>query len=492
MIVSEKPAEPFVCVIEEQPVVEVAPVEVTPVEEPQVEEVKPVENDVITPAALPEPDVEEFEVIEDVTPPSTVDTNSPVDPFYEVLTAVASLENNSINATTPLLNPIGGLASVTAGALLSYVVEAKTISSGEATKIPGASERALLADASLQAVLAIEESPELDEILDSMKQNWTANAPDAGPVSALLSSYLAEVAPEIATYQAEDLENPADQTTRIKRRALAIRNFAAIENDGDTKDFNKGLFAPTLPLAGREDVFSSVGPVLRSAVSADVQLVTEAGKLAVNEQTAKLLAKLAGEALKSTNTPCDPDDECPGILSNLQAGSLLSANQRNVTTNATLDVLANHRRDDSGALQVSIDMCDPNKCAPILLVHRAIMADAALQALSSLSQEKLDALTLLPLESSVSVQAENVFDFIKRVVQKIGPLALQPAKDAVTRFIPLLLDAPLKIVEEIQPPVAPKTVRTSKSRLALRDMLRGPRPPAKVSDSQWRDSWRWN
>lgn len=464
-----------ICVLEKEPEV---PEEPKVQQEPAIEEeIKPELEPIPEPPATTETDNEDFEVVEEETPTTSVTESSPpADPFYEVLKAVASVDDDALDTSSPLLDDVGSLSSIAAGALLSYVVEAKSISSGEATKVPGAAERALLAEAAFQAILAIEESAELDEVLDSMKQIWTSNAPDAGQVSAVLSSYLAEVAPEIVSYKMDDTTDQADKATKLKRRALAIRNFTATEIDGNNKDFIKGLFAPTLPLAGREDAFSSVGPVLRSAVSADVQLVSQAGKATINENTPKLLQKLTtnvtDDAASSTSIPCE------GVR-----GQCSIFSQRSLTTNASLSAISDLPKEVLDAQQlVSYTSGDVNHRAPLILVQRAIMADAALQAISTLPQQKLEALRLLPLDAPAGIQAETIFDFLKRVVQRIGPLALQPAKDAVIRFTPLLIDAPPKVEELVQIAPVVEPVKVSRNRLALRDVLHK-KTSVKVSQS---------
>lgn len=393
-------------------------IDVTPVEQPQIqEEPKPEETTEVVPSGNTETD---FEIIEENTPTtSEEDASNDTDIFYEVLKTVASLE--SLDSTSPLLESASNSVSITAGALVSYIVGAETISSGAATKISGASERALLAEASLEAVLAIEESPELDEILEHMRKNWTENAPKVDEVAGLLASYLKEAARDIATYRETD-NNEVGQSTKRKRRALAIRHFPGTNANDTGKDFIKGLFGPTLPLAGREDGFSSLGPVLRSAISAVEQLVSQAGKTAVVERGPKLLEKATS---RGTELASEIDEEASRIL-----------------------------------------------------LQRAIMADAALQAIFSLSKEKLDALKLIPLDE-VSIE-ENIFDFLKRVVQDLGPFALYPAKHGVKKFTSLLIDAPIK--SQAPQPVQQVTVKTTTQRLVLREMLRGAKATVIVSD----------
>ncbi|KAF4467736.1 hypothetical protein FALBO_5388 [Fusarium albosuccineum] len=409
----------------EQPVVEQAPVQ-----QPEIQpEVKPEETTEIPPVA-PETD-DGFEVLtktNENTPATSVDeSTAELDLFYETLKVISKVDIRSLDIQSPLLGPVGQFVSIVGGSLLGYIVGGEKIVSGELTKLPGIPEQALLAEAALQAVLAIEESTELDEILEAMKQNWNSNAPKVDQVAGLLSSYLTESALDIATYHMSDLNEQVRGSKKPKRRALGIRHFPG--SDGSGTDFVKGLFGPTLPLAGREEVFSSVGPVLRSAVTAVKNLVSEAGKAAVDDLVPKILQKVASGSV-------DPVPVSTG----------------------------------------------PNEEATRVLLQRAIMADAALQAISALSKEKLDALKLIPLDS-VTAEVEGIYDFIKRVLQKSGGIALLPAKHAVKKFALILIDAPPKPQEtpqEVLESAEAAPVKTFTSKLALRDVLRGNRGTTRV------------
>ncbi|KAF5707146.1 hypothetical protein FGLOB1_7097 [Fusarium globosum] len=374
-----------------------APVCVEPaVEEPELEIPAPAAEPVLQP--IPEPDYVAIEI--DYTPDTSVSED--VDPFYETLKTVAQIDTKSLDIQSSLIDDVGQFVSVAAGSLVSHVVGLETISSGKAAKLSGVSERALLAEASLQAVFAIEQSNELDKIIAAMKDNWTANAPQVEQISELLAPYLAEAARCIIEYHQEDEAAGRVSTSKtLKRRNLGIRQFPVSEA---TKGFVKGIFEPTLPLEGRQDVFSSLGPVIRSAVSSVEQIVCQAGTTAVDTITPKLLAKYKGPA------PSAGDIEATRVL-----------------------------------------------------VQRAIMADAAYQALSTLPREELQVLKVIPLDAELP-PADSIFDFIKNVIQKIGPVCLHDAKQAVHKFFPLLVDIPAKAPQ-------PVPVKAASSKFALRDFL---------------------
>ncbi|KAF5703928.1 hypothetical protein FMUND_12772 [Fusarium mundagurra] len=386
--VSQPEPEPEVTVTDAPAPVCVEPV----VEEPKLEIPAPATEPV------PEPDYVAIEI--DNTPDTSVSDD--VDPFYETLKTVSQIDTKTLDIESSLIDDVGQFVSVAAGSLVSHVVGAETISSGKATKLSGVSERALLAEASLQAVFAIEQSTELDEIIAAMKDNWTANAPQVEQLSTLLAPYLAEAARCIIEYHQEDEATSNVTSSKApKRRNLGIRQFPVSEA---TKGFVKGIFEPTLPLGGREDVFSSLGPVLRSAVSAVDQIVCQAGATAVDAIAPKLLTKYRGPA------PSAGDIEATRVL-----------------------------------------------------VQRAVMADAAYQALSTLPREKLQALKVIPLDAELP-PADSIFDFIKNVIQKIGPVCLHDARQAVHKFFTLLVDTPAKASK-------PVPAKTASSKFALRDFL---------------------
>ncbi|KAF4950278.1 hypothetical protein FSARC_13253 [Fusarium sarcochroum] len=399
-------------VSQSEPVPEVNQPEITKPLEPETKD-----SDLKIPAPTVEPSTEPDHGFVEVnnTPDSSVAEEA--DPFYEALKTVSQVDTKTLVIESTLIDDVGQFVSVAAGSLLHYVVGAETISSGKATKLPGVSERALLAEASLQAILAIEQSAELDEIISIMKQNWTANAHQVDQAAYLLAPYLAEAARQIVEYHQEDNIEQSSVSKKLKRRNLAIRSFPGSET---AKDFVKGLFGPTLPLVGCEEVFSSLGPVLRAAVSAvEQQIVSQTGKTAIEERVPKLLAKYQGAA------------------------------------GSTADIEATR-----------------------VLLQRAIMADAAYQALEGLPQTKLSVLKLIPLDSQ-TLDNENIFDFLKRVIQRVGPVCLHDAKQAIQKFIPLLLDPSIKVPET----VAPIPTKSTTSKFALRDFLSRKQGSVKVSNN---------
>jgi len=412
-VVAEPVVEPVVeAVLETEP----APEFIQP-EIPVTVCVEPVQKPILEPILEPELEIPapatqsdcEFVQIEAEAPVAEVD-NTPdtsiveeaeiTDPFYEALKSVSKLDNKTFDIESSLIDDGGQFFSVATSALVSYVVGAEAISSGAATELLGVPERALLAEASLQAVLAIKQSDELDEIIARMRTNWTANVPQIDQLSELLAPYLSEAAKYIVENHQQNHTAQA-AVKPLQRRSLGIRDF---DSNVSTQAFVKGLFEPSLPLAGREAIFSSLGPVLRTAVTNAQQIVDQAGKMTIGTQVPRLLQKYDGP------------------------------------TASVEDVEATR-----------------------VLVQRAIIADVAYQTLSTLSEEKLRVLEVIPVDNG-SPNDETVFDFIKRVMQEEGAICLQYANEAVHKFVPLLIDRVIQASE-------PAPVKIASSKFSLRDFL---------------------
>ncbi|KND90486.1 hypothetical protein TOPH_04669 [Tolypocladium ophioglossoides CBS 100239] len=316
--------------------------------------------------------------------------------FMDVLKAVARVGSVALPIASGLLGPIGGLVGTAAGALLGSVAEAQAMAAeGSFEAADGAAERALLAEASLQAVLSLPDVPERQEILAKMQTNWTANAPKVDAVAAAIAPQLTECALDIALDRwgkaSDPRRRPGSEEAVLEPRPLTVSGLSESAMSGPEAGFVAGLFGDTRPLAGEEGLIDWLGPVLKTALTAVKPLVSQAAKAVVTDLAPKLLAKVVGAvgggSESSAATP-DPDSKVPQVR---------------------------------------------------VLLKRAVVADTALQALMSLPREKLDRLRVNA--ATPNGQAEGIFDFVKRVVQKIGPAVLDTAKKAIKTYAPVLLGA---------------------------------------------------
>ncbi|KAF5976829.1 hypothetical protein FBULB1_6783 [Fusarium bulbicola] len=321
----------------QEPLPEPVPAPVAePIAGPFPEPVPEAEPEITEPELeLPVPKIQnecDYDVVKVDGTPDTLVAEEPADAthsFYETIKTVHQIDSKTLDIESPLIDYIRQFVSVAAVSLISYVVGAETISSRAATKLAGVPERALLAEASLQAHEA-----KVDQLSDR------------------LSPYPSEAAKHIVGYHEEnDMTEVSPKP--LERRDLGIQQFPINES---TEAFVEGLFEPTLPLPGREDDISSLGP-------------------------------------------------------------------------------------------------------------RAFMADAAYQAILTLSKEKLQVLKVIPLDGT-GPHYETLFDFIKRVIKRLSLACLDDAKKTVHKFISLLLNPSTHPRTDV-----PSPAKAASLKFALRDYL---------------------
>ncbi|QPH03754.1 hypothetical protein C2857_000122 [Epichloe festucae Fl1] len=107
-------------------------------------------------------------------------------------------------------------------------------------------------------------------VLKHMQRNYTANAPNMDVLVAAITPQITEAALDI--------------TAARYTKAVAF---------GDGAAFVEGLVGPTRPLAGQEDIFSWLGPVLKTGVSV-AKIVSQAAESVVTDVAPKLLGQVIG------------------------------------------------------------------------------------------------------------------------------------------------------------------------------------------------------
>ena len=360
-----------------------------------------------------------------------------VEGFWDVLGLVAKIGSAALPIASSLLGgPLGGAIGTAAGAILSSVAGAEIIATssnkpegqvnGESLA-HGAAERAVLAEAALQTILSLEPSSELEQILDHMKSNWESNAPNVNATASHFQPQLMECALDVMVKKWDNLaahgKNPTEATLVLERRSLSgiDKTEASTGRNKQGGDFVEGLLAPSLPVDGEEEMFDALGPFLRKAVSYGTPIVSKAAKAALNEYGSKLINKLA-DSDQNTN---------PESLT---------------TTNGAHDHAAR------------------------VVFKRALMADAALQAL--MSRPCADLKILKPKDSSLdSNQQEGIFDLIKTAVQKIAPSVLDTANSAAKKLFPAGFNAVTQKASSTLSPLA-KTQTAEKKPLSLMERFR--------------------
>lgn len=127
--------------------------------------------------------------------------------FFNVLHNVAQVDSTVDASLSCLLGPLSGLSSAAAGALLASVCRV-AMSVGCFANMDGISERALAAEAALQAVLRLEPSPERGEVIQKMQINWSANAPSLEGIASRLALALTQCALDIAVHRLSKTSDP--------------------------------------------------------------------------------------------------------------------------------------------------------------------------------------------------------------------------------------------------------------------------------------------
>ncbi|KAF7555830.1 hypothetical protein G7Z17_g1919 [Cylindrodendrum hubeiense] len=360
-----------------------------------------------------------------------VPTGTEEEGFFDILKTVARVGSRVLPVASPLLGPIGGYLGTAAGALLGSL-GAESITDGNAEN--GSAERAMLAESALQAVLSMEHSEDLEEVVTKMQGIWATSAPNINALAPVLAPALTECALDLTSdrwARAADPTRPRGEESTIvmQRRDLGITLTESGLGGGEEAAFVEGLFGPTRQLAGEEGIFDWLGPVLRTAVSHVTPIVSQAAKSAIS-------------GLGNT--------------------------------------LLNKAKNALGAESAMSDGLSSNEEATRILLKRAVMADAALQALMTLPRAKLQRLKLTHEESG---ETEGIFDFMKTTVQKFGPIALDSAKNMAKKYLPGLIDTATKKISGHLGLSAEAGFpdRTIARKPSFRDMLNGNGNSIKVS-----------
>ncbi|UPL00234.1 hypothetical protein LCI18_011168 [Fusarium solani-melongenae] len=343
--------------------------------------------------------------------------------FMDIFKAVANVGSKVLPLASPLLGPVGGILGTTVGGILGSLAESGISEDPDRSGNNGAPERAILAEAALQAVLASEHTEGLAEVVKKMENIWRVNAPKVDLLAPAVTPIVAQYGSELVSQHkgSQHSHSHAQKFGHVQpRRSLGV-DFSESSFGGEEAAFIQGLMGPTRQAAGEEGLFDWLGPVLKTAVNVAKPIATQA------------LGGLIKGALGAESTVSDSPKE--------------------------------------------------HEEATKILLKRAVMADTALQALMTLPSHKLEQLKPVNPETG---DAEGFFDFVKDTVQKLGPMALDTAKQAAKTYLPRLIDAAGQKVSSrlgFQPETTTVAHRLSK-KASLLDTLNGNNNAIKVSHVQ--------
>ncbi|KAJ5930943.1 hypothetical protein N7466_006436 [Penicillium verhagenii] len=310
------------------------------------------------------------------------------DAFKSIVGVVARVGKVALPIASPLLGPLGGPLSAIAGSALSAVAnatgaESTTISIPQATQ--GATERAVLAEATLQSVLRIHD-PELTErLLGDMEVTYSELAPHITHIAPKMVPMLKDSALRIAVTQ--DFMRKSDNMKLSARKPESIGNDTESAFTGDMiqTPFVEGLLQATRPVEGEEGFFTGFGSFLGKAVKTAAPFAMKGAKIGLQLLNNALAP--SGQESVSYTQPEDRDDQI----------------------------------------------------AATLLTRRAVMAEAALRAVMKLDKKDLERASSSQTESFFG--PEGFFDGIKSMVQVIGSAVSKAAPKVISTLLPIAADA---------------------------------------------------
>ncbi|KAK4167810.1 trypsin-like cysteine/serine peptidase domain-containing protein, partial [Cladorrhinum sp. PSN259] len=285
-------------------------------------------------------------------------------------------------------NPkLGGPLAVAAGAALNALVNtAESGFSDPAAAARGVTERAALAEAALQTVLKLEEGPVMHKVISDMKQNYIRFAPSS------YKTYATQLAPAIAKSANNILTttNYNTQGTVIRGSAPNVPGIYAAESASDNSNefLSHLLTTPTSQVEAEVQPegfgfnFGGLGSIISSGFNIAKPFLGQAAKWGGQKLLDAAVSHLAGGAESALDGPsASPED---------------------------------------------VDAAE-------ILLKRAVMGEAALQAISKLSRRELQEASLLPGSAGPGEAAHaeswlsDVGDFFKSAVQTVAPIALKVA-----------------------------------------------------------------
>ncbi|KAI0444258.1 trypsin-like serine protease [Xylaria telfairii] len=310
-----------------------------------------------------------------------------IDTFKKVAVVLSTVGQHALPLVSPFGGRLGGPLTAIAGTALGAMANActesatdGTVSSLISTKevAAGTMERAILAEASFQAVLNMEDNATNKKIRSDMENTYTNLAPNVKYIAPKLVPGLLNSASRINV-----MRNFRKQEEKCSRRPppkpLTINGE---ESSIESNDFVDGMMQPTRPLEGEEAFFDSFGDMLQTAFQVGKPLLHETAK-------------------------------------------------------AGLAVLSNVLEESSTETESSIDSNEAE--AAELLAKRAIMGEAALQAVMKLSKAELDQLYLV--DDDGYTHEEGFFDFVKTTAQKIGTVIKDVTPFVVNTVVPVVIGA---------------------------------------------------
>lgn len=310
--------------------------------------------------------------------------------FFDVIKSVACIVGKVGKAVlpiaSPLLGPLGGPLSVLAGTALSTISNVATAESAM-VNVPqvsqGISERAVLAEATLQSVLRITDPDLSHKIMREMYATYSELAPHITNLAPKLTPVLKDSALRLAVDQ--DYLRKSENVKFGDRRPITDGAESVSLGTLQQAPFFEGLLSATRPVDGEEGFFSNLTSYIGKGIKKVGPFVSEGAKIGIQI----LNSALAPSGEESTSR-IQPEDNS-----------------------------------DLGAAT--------------LLIRRSVLAEAALRAVMTLNKEDFAKATASQEESMFG--PEGFFDGIKSMVQVIGSAVSKVVPKVVSTVLPIAADA---------------------------------------------------
>ncbi|WYZ41108.1 hypothetical protein EsH8_V_000003 [Colletotrichum jinshuiense] len=314
--------------------------------------------------------------------------------FFDIIRSMAKVAGPAVSTVTPFLGPIGGPISAVAGSMLSTIGAAENVicdrnaSSVVETVIEsGVTERAVLAEASLQALLKLDTSPETQELLRNVSSKYSTFKPKLDAIATVARPQLTEAGLHLAHRQMaklyeQGLTGIQESENELPREMLQGVNRSALycQQGQQQGAFIQGLLAPTRPILSEDGSLDFLGPMISKGITFNQPFTTSVAQGAIQG----VINRLGGGVNFLSDAP-------PGT----------------------------------------------HEHATILVFKRAAAAEAALQILMTLSEDKLDCLRI----NNPGAREESFIDEVKTAIQKMAPGNIDITKTAIRRVVPVIVEA---------------------------------------------------
>ncbi|KAK3392368.1 hypothetical protein B0T20DRAFT_360601 [Sordaria brevicollis] len=358
-------------------------------------------------------------------------TESSNEDFFNILKSigrvVTPVARTTLPIVSPLFGPLGGPISAIGGVALDALskVVAESLPEGPVSTPAGArsqeddasAHRAVLAEAALQTILRMEQSPLSRRILDDMQeiyQNTGFTQIQATRLGQKLVPIFTQVGVRFAV-NGSFLNSKTDVIgKKVMHRHRTESNPAGPwDDDRDIEGFLHAISEHEIKIFTFSSPHGHDGESQPESVSTDVlwSFVCKGARAAK-----PLFIQIARDVAKTCYQKLDN-----WLVSQLDSGE-------------TAESSIIHDRVPAGRKVVISD-----DEAATLLVIRAVMAGCALEALLKADKEELSESHILG--DSASVEPEAFFDSMLKTVQKIGPTVVNYAQTVTSHRLPPLLDA---------------------------------------------------